>query len=212
MDGRKVSNRLDLATALAEAEINYRARRPLSAQRHVAAAEHMPGGNTRTVLHFNPFPIVFARGYGNRLTDVDGLEYLDLLGEYSAGLYGHSNPVIQAAVKRALEDGTVLGGPNQYEAPLAEAICARFPSVDLLRFTNSGTEANLLALATVHALRPGRSRILVFDGGYHGGVLSFRGGSAPLNAPFEWLIASYNEVDGVRHAARARSRDRGRAG
>src|ERR1035438_5217210 len=122
MDGCKVSSRLNLASVLAEAQTKYRARRPLSAQHHTAAALHMPGGNTRTVLHFPPFPIVFARGYGNRLTDVDGHEYLDLLGEYSAGLYGHSNSVIQAAVKQALEDGTVLGGPNQYEAALAAAI------------------------------------------------------------------------------------------
>lgn len=203
MDGCKVSSRLNLASVLAEAQTKYRARRPLSAQHHTAAALHMPGGNTRTVLHFPPFPIVFARGYGNRLTDVDGHEYLDLLGEYSAGLYGHSNSVIQAAVKQALEDGTVLGGPNQYEAALAAAIRDRFPSVDLLRFTNSGTEANLMALATARALRPGRSRIMVFKGGYHGGVFSFRGHSSLLNAPFEWLIESYNDVEGVRATLRA---------
>ncbi|HXQ31487.1 MAG TPA: aminotransferase class III-fold pyridoxal phosphate-dependent enzyme [Steroidobacteraceae bacterium] len=203
MDGRQVSGTLDLEAALAEVEARYRARRPISAQRRLAAAEHMPGGNTRTVLHFSPFPIVFARGQGNRLTDVDGIEYLDLLGEYSAGLYGHSNPVIQAAIKQAVDDGTVLGGPNQYETGLAQAIRARFPSVDLLRFTNSGTEANLIALATVRALRPGRLRIMVFDGGYHGGVFNFRGRSAPLNAPFDWLIATYNDVEGVRAALHA---------
>src|SRR5205823_14475262 len=66
---------------------------------------------------------------------------------FRSGLYGHSDPVIQAAFKKAIDDGTVLGGPNQYEARLAAAIRARFPSVDLIRFTNSGTEANLLALS-----------------------------------------------------------------
>jgi glutamate-1-semialdehyde 2,1-aminomutase len=203
MDRQEVSEKVDLSNVLAEVETRYRIRRPISAQRQLAAAEHMPGGNTRTVLHFSPFPVVFARGHGNRLTDVDGLEYLDLLGEYSAGLYGHSNPVVQAAIKQALDDGTALGGPNQYETGLAEAIRARFPSVDLLRFTNSGTEANLMALSTARALRPGRSRIMVFDGGYHGGVFNFRGRSAPLNAPFDWLIAHYNDVEGVRAALRA---------
>jgi glutamate-1-semialdehyde 2,1-aminomutase len=172
----------DLATALAAVESRYRMRRPISAQYQHAASEHMPGGNTRTVLHFSPFPLVFARGDGNRLTDVDGLEYLDLLGEYSAGLYGHSNPIIQAAIKQALDDGTVFGGPNQYETELAKAIRGRFPSIDLLRFTNSGTEANLMAISAVRALRPDRPRIMVFDGAYHGSVFNFRGLGASLIA------------------------------
>ena len=77
---------------------------------------------------------------------------MDLLGEYTAGLYGHGEPVIQAAQKKAIDEGTVLGGPNQYEARLAAAIRARFPSVELLRFTNSGTEANLMALSALRAL------------------------------------------------------------
>ena len=193
---------LDLATALDAVESQYRKRRPISAQYQHAAAEHMPGGNTRTVLHFSPFPLVFARGHGNRLTDVDGLEYLDLLGEYSAGLYGHSNPIIQAAIRQALDDGTVFGGPNQYETGLAQAIRGRFPSIDLLRFTNSGTEANLMAISAVRALRPDRPRVMVFDGAYHGSVFNFRGLGASLVAPFDWLIASYNDIEGARTALR----------
>lgn len=197
------SNGLDLAGALAAAESRYRIRRPISAQCQRASAEHMPGGNTRTVLHFSPFPLVFASGRGNRLTDVDGLEYLDLLGEYSAGLYGHSDPVVQEAIQLALNDGTVLGGPSPYETGLAQAIRARFPSIDLLRFTNSGTEANLMALSTVRALRPHRPRIVVFDGAYHGSVFNFRGLGASLIAPFDWLMASYNDLEGVRTTLRA---------
>jgi 4-aminobutyrate aminotransferase-like enzyme len=75
------------------------------------AAEHLPGGNTRTVLHYTPFPLTWASGKGNRLTDLDGRTYLDLLGEYSAGLFGHSNAIIQEALKQAIDDGLVLGGP-----------------------------------------------------------------------------------------------------
>src|SRR5476651_2105576 len=75
----------ELASALAEVESHYAARHPLSERRHASAARHLPGGNTRTVLHFSPFPLTFAGGKGNRLTDVDGLSYQDLLGEYSAG-------------------------------------------------------------------------------------------------------------------------------
>jgi glutamate-1-semialdehyde 2,1-aminomutase len=196
------SDSLDLAGTLTAAESRYRIRRPISAQCQRESAEHMPGGNTRTVLHFSPFPLVFAGGRGNRLTDVDGLEYLDLLGEYSAGLYGHSNPVVQAAIQKALNDGTVFGGPSRYETGLAQAIRARFPSIDLLRFTNSGTEANLMALSTVRALRPHRPRIMVFDGAYHGSVFNFRGLGASFIAPFDWLVASYNDLEGVRTALR----------
>ena len=105
-------HRGDLANVLAEAETHYHGRHPNSARRHAGATAHLPGGNTRTVLHFNPFPLTFASGCGNRLTDIDGLGYLDLLGEYSAGLYGHSNPIIHAAMQHALNDGLLLGGPT----------------------------------------------------------------------------------------------------
>jgi glutamate-1-semialdehyde 2,1-aminomutase len=163
----------------------------------------MPGGNTRTVLHYGPFPLTVARGLGNRLTDIDGFEYLDLLGEYSAGLYGHTHPVIQAAMKQAIDDGLALGGPNLYEARLAEAIGARFTSMELIRFTNSGTEANLMALSAARALCPGRSRVLAFDGAYHGGVFYFRHGGSRLNVPFDWLIGSYNDIGGTRALLRS---------
>jgi glutamate-1-semialdehyde 2,1-aminomutase len=195
--------RSELVAAIAEVEARYVARHPRSAERQAHAAKHLPGGNTRTVLHYAPFPLTWASGSGNRLRDVDGFEYLDLLGEYSAGLYGHSDPIITAAIKRALDAGTVLGGPNLYEAELAAAIRERFPSIDLLRFTNSGTEANLMALSALRALRPGRPRVMVFDGAYHGGVFYFREGSSQLNVPFDWLIAEYNDLEGTRAVLRA---------
>jgi glutamate-1-semialdehyde 2,1-aminomutase len=195
----------DLARALAEVVSRYEARHPQSARRHTQAARHMPGGNTRTVLYYSPFPLSWSSGSGNRLTDVDGLEYLDLLGEYSAGLYGHTNPIVQAAMKRAIDDGLVLGGSNLYEARLAEAIRARVPSIDLIRFTNSGTEANLMALSATRALTPGRKRVAVFDGAYHGGVMYFRHGGSRLNVPFDWLICQYNDVEGTRASLRSHS-------
>ena len=185
----------DLADALAEAEAQYRSSHPKSAARQDEAAQHMPGGNTRTVLFFTPFPLTWAGGKGNRLTDLDGHEYLDLLGEYTAGLFGHSDPVIQAAQKKAIDDGTVLGGPNQYEARLAAAIRARFPSIELMRFTNSGTEATLLALSAVRAQRPDRPRVMTFSHGYHGSVFYFSKKSAALNMPLPWVIGEYNNVE-----------------
>jgi glutamate-1-semialdehyde 2,1-aminomutase len=184
----------DLSGRLAAAEARYIERNPESRRLHERRARVMPGGNTRTTIHQPPFPLTIVRGEGARIVDADGHQYLDFLGEYTAGLYGHSHPVIVGAIREALADGIVLGAPNRYETTLAEAICARFPSIELVRFCNSGTEANLLALSLARAVT-GRSRVLVFAGAYHGGILVFNHGSSPLNPPFDWLIGEYNNAD-----------------
>jgi glutamate-1-semialdehyde 2,1-aminomutase len=183
-----------LDAAVQEVEATYVAANPKSHAAWQQALKAMPGGNTRTVLHFDPFPATMARGAGAYLEDIDGHRYVDFLGEYSAGLYGHSNDAIRAAVHAALDDGIVLGGPNTYEVKLAELVKERFPSVEQLRFCNSGTEANIMALslARVHT---GREAVLVFDAGYHGGVLTFAYGGSPLNLPFPYVVAPYNEID-----------------
>jgi glutamate-1-semialdehyde 2,1-aminomutase len=197
---------VSLESALEEAENRYAAANPKSAARHSSARASMPGGNTRTVLHYAPFPLTWAKGEGARLTDLDGHTYTDFLGEHSAGLYGHSNPVILEAVRNALEGGIVLGGPNQYEAELASTIHDRFPSIQLLRFCNSGTEANVFAIQTARAAT-GKSAILAFEGGYHGGVLYFRKGGAPLNLPVKTLIATYNDPEGAEDIIRAHAHE-----
>jgi glutamate-1-semialdehyde 2,1-aminomutase len=191
-----VSTITDAATRLAEAEARYVEANPESRRLHDERARFMPGGNTRTTIHQPPFPLTIVRGEGSRLTDADGHEYVDFLGEYTAGLYGHSHPVIVDAIGSALADGFVLGAPNRYESVLAEAIVARFPSIDLVRFCNSGTEANLLALSLCRAVT-GRSGVLVFAGAYHGGILLFAHGASPLNPPFEWIIGGYNDAAGA---------------
>lgn len=191
-----------LAAALSEARETYVAANTASLAAHVEATAAMPGGNTRTVLFHTPFPLAMARGQGCRLWDVDGHEYVDLLGEYTAGLYGHSNPVIRAAIGAALDCGWNLGAHGINEARLARLIVDRFPSIDLVRFTNSGTEANLMAVATAIAAT-GRKRVLVFDGGYHGGILYFGGGGIPINAPHQWVLGQYNDAPGAVALARA---------
>jgi glutamate-1-semialdehyde 2,1-aminomutase len=75
--------------------------------------EAMPGGNTRTTLHNAPFPLTVVRGEGCRLWDADGHEYIDVLGEYTAGIYGHSHPVIRAAIDKALNHGWNYAGRNR---------------------------------------------------------------------------------------------------
>jgi glutamate-1-semialdehyde 2,1-aminomutase len=191
---------------LAEAEARYVAANPESRRLHEQRARFMPGGNTRTTIHQPPFPLTVVHGEGARITDADGHEYVDFLGEYTAGLYGHSHPVIVEAIREALQDGIVLGAPNRYEALLAEAVCSRFPSIDLVRFCNSGTEANLLALSLARAVT-GRDGVLVFAGGYHGGILLFAHGVSLLNPPFEWVVGEYNDAEGAARLIAQRADD-----
>jgi glutamate-1-semialdehyde 2,1-aminomutase len=186
----------DIAVRLGEARERFIAANPLSRDIHESATQWMPGGNTRSTLFYNPFPLAMAQGVGCRLSDADGHEYVDLLGEYTAGLYGHNNPIIREAIDAALDTGWNFGAQGLMDARLAQLLCDRFPSIDLVRFTNSGTEANLLALATA-TLVTDRSSVLVFDGAYHGGVLSFANGVMPLNVPHRWVVASYNDFDGT---------------
>ncbi|TWS98466.1 aspartate aminotransferase family protein [Reyranella sp. CPCC 100927] len=189
---------VSLQEALRETEERYVAANPKSRARQDEAAKSMPGGNTRSVLYYSPFPVAIARAQAQTLTDIDGHSYVDFLGEYTAGLYGHSHPVIMDAIARASQDGIVFGGPNREEAELARLMCARFPSLDLVRFTNSGTESNLMALVTARA-HTGRSHVMVMEGGYHGGVLTFYyGPDFPINAPFPFIMAHINDVEGTR--------------
>jgi glutamate-1-semialdehyde 2,1-aminomutase len=179
--------------ALEKARARYVAANPRSRAAHEAAAASMPGGNTRTTLFYSPFPLAMAAADGCRLTDLDGHTYVDLLGDYTAGLYGHNHPVIRRAVDAALDNGWNFGAHGTDEARLAAVLCGRFPSLELVRFTNSGTEANLLALATA-TTHTGRGTVLVFRGGYHGSVLSFGDGHFPLNVPHRFAIGEYNDL------------------
>lgn len=187
---------VDLAAQVAEAERRYVERNPESRWLHEERARFMPGGNTRTVLHLDPFPLTIVRGEGACITDADGHEYLDFLGEYTAGLYGHSHPVIAKAIRDALADGIVLGAPNTYEGRLAACLCERFPSIERVRFCNSGTEANLFALSLAR-VATGKPALMVFEGAYHGGVFHFKDREAPLNAPFPYVVGRYNDAEGA---------------
>jgi len=195
-----------LDDAVREQVQRYVDRNPLSALRHERAAKAMPGGNTRSILHFDPFPLAFERGEGAHLWSLDGHQYVDFLGEFTAGLYGHSERAVLDALRDTLDRGLSFGGVNDLEPRLAELVCARFPSVDLVRFTNSGTEANLMALALAVATT-GRRKVLVFRGGYHGGVLTFGEAPSPVTVPHEWVLADYDDVAGTRALLREHGRE-----
>lgn len=181
---------------LAAVHERYAAKRPRSAELHARARVVMPGGSTRSVLDVQPFPFRVASAHGARLVDVDGHEYVDFLGDYSAGLLGHDPGPVEAAVAQALELGWGYGGVHTDEVRFAEAVVERFPSIEQVRFTNSGTEANLMAiqLARHHT---GRDRVVVMDRAYHGGLLYFGHGGEALLAPFEFERLRYNDIDGV---------------
>ena len=181
---------------LAEAMANFVAKRPKTAALHERAKAVMPGGNTRTVLYSTPFPIRAERAEGCTIWDVDGHSYLDLVGEYSAGIYGHSNPRIHRAVNDALAQGLNMGAHHTREVIFAEAVTKRF-DLDLVRFTNSGTEANMMALAAARCFT-GRKKIMPMEGGYHGGTLYFSHGASPVNAPFDCVLARFNDIEKTR--------------
>lgn len=180
-----------LIELLEAAKRRFIARNPRSAEHQLIAARVMPGGNTRTVLFYEPFPLVMARGEGCRLWDVDDHEYIDFLGEFTAGIYGHSHPIIRQAITAAVDNGLSLASHHVLEARLAGALCERF-ALERVRFTNSGTEATLMALSLAREITR-RPKMMVFEGAYHGSLLNFRGAGRTLNVPFEFVMAPYND-------------------
>ncbi|MEB8385782.1 aminotransferase class III-fold pyridoxal phosphate-dependent enzyme [Rhodobacteraceae bacterium KMM 6894] len=196
----------DLDDALTAARHRFAQNNPKSLERHRAAAAALPGGNTRAVLYYPPFPLTFTGGDGCRVHTLDGQTLIDMVSEYTAGIYGHSNPVIAAALKTAIDNGLSLGGPNTVEARYASVLTDRFPAYERVRFCNSGTEANIMALSMARAIT-GRPRIIAMTEGYHGGVLSYGHGGSVLNLPFPMSFATYNNVEGTRAMIRAAGDD-----
>ncbi|KXX80417.1 Beta-phenylalanine transaminase [Madurella mycetomatis] len=183
-------------SALAAAESRFIANNPLSKRQHELAVDALPGGNTRTLLHTSPFPLSMDRGEGAYVWDEDGHKYVDFVGELSAGLYGHSHPVIRQALLSTLDStGLSLGATTAHEHRYASLLCARF-RLARVRMTNSGTEANLHALAGARRFTS-RRRVVVFSGAYHGAVLSFPDGRAAANVvdSADFVVAPrYNDV------------------
>lgn len=184
-----------LDRALAAAVRRYVEANPTSARLARAAADVLPGGNTRSVLHTEPFGVRVAGAEGAVLTTVDGDRVVDLLGDYSAGLLGR-RPEVAEAVRAVLERGWGFGAMSDAEARFARALVERFPSVEQVRFTNSGSEADLMAVLTARHVT-GRDRVVVFEGAYHGGPMTFLPGSEPLRVPFEFSVLPYNDVAAV---------------
>ncbi len=143
-----------------------------SAQLYERARRLMPGGvnsPVRAMRSIGRDPIFIASGAGPIITDVDGNHYVDWVSSWGPLILGHAHPDVVAAVGEAAARGTTFGAPTPGEVELAEQISQRFPSVQMLRMTSSGTEATLSAIRLARAAT-GRDTILKFSGAYHGHV------------------------------------------
>ncbi|TVY36690.1 putative aminotransferase [Lachnellula occidentalis] len=188
-----------LSTALAAAKERFSARNPNSKKIFEGACDFLPGGNTRTLLYTAPFPVCMKKGEAYQVFDEDGHVYTDFVGELTAALYGHSHPLIQKSLISTIQSiGLNLGATIQQENVHAKLICERF-NLSKIRFCNSGTEANLHALAGARRFT-GKRKVVVFYGAYHGAVLGFWDGVQENGVDkAEWVIGRYNDIEGAKH-------------
>ena len=190
-------------------------------------AQHvLPGGNTRTTVFLKPYPIYAARGEGCRIWDVDGVERIDCINNFTAAIHGHAHPRLVEEAIDQLRLGTAFGMPTSSEVELAQLLAERVASVEQLRFSNSGTEAvmNALKAARAHTSRPAIAKC---EGSYHG-TYDFAevsmdssaanwGNGAPRSVPFsrgtpqgvldDVVVIPFNDVDGSAQILRERGRE-----
>jgi glutamate-1-semialdehyde 2,1-aminomutase len=138
-----------------------------SALLHERARRVLPGGNTRTTVYRSPYPVYARSGEGSRVIDVDGVERVDFLNNYTALIHGHAHPSIVRAATAAVAGGSCFGAPTESEIRLAEMIVERVPGGERVRFTNSGSEAVMMAIKAARAYT-GRPKIAKCEGLYHG--------------------------------------------
>jgi glutamate-1-semialdehyde 2,1-aminomutase len=145
----------------------YQRRNPRSAARFTEAQQVLAGGNSRLTAYFAPFPFYAAHGEGCSLYDIDGNRRIDFYNNATSLIFGHSNPQVTAAISAQAEKGTAFANPTDPEVALASLLTTALPSVQRLRFTNSGTEGTMLAVRAARAYT-GKPKIAKIEGGYHG--------------------------------------------
>jgi glutamate-1-semialdehyde 2,1-aminomutase len=178
------------------------------------AQQLMPGGVSSPVRAFKSVggdPVVFDRVLGAYAWDVDGNQYIDYIGSWGPAIVGHAHPEVIEALRQALEKGTSFGAPSVLENELAERVIEAVPSVEMVRFVNSGTEACMAALRLMRAYT-GREKVIKFEGCYHGHADMFlvKAGSGvatlglpdspgvPKAATSATLTAPYNDLEAVK--------------
>ncbi len=178
------------------------------------AKKILPGGVNSPVRAFKSVggtPIFIERGEGSKIYDVDGNEYIDYIGSWGPHLFGHNPPFIKEAIKEALEKGTSFGTPTELEVKIAELVKELVPSIEMIRFVNSGTEATMSAIRVARGFTK-RNKIIKFEGCYHGhadfflikagsGALTFGIPTSPGvtngNAK-DTLVADFNKIQSVK--------------
>jgi len=188
--------------------IEYVSRTPKSKALYDRAKKVLPAGVSYGIRYFEPYPFYTARAHGSKLYDVDGNEYIDFWLGHTALILGHSPPIVMEAVRKQLENGTHYGTSHESEIALAEQVVRMVPSAEMVRFTNSGTEANMYATRLARAYS-GKKEIAKFEGGWHGGYDALHVGvrcpydvpeSAGLTAGAtqDTVLLPFNDLDGVR--------------
>ena len=145
----------------------YEAAHPRSKELHREASGYLPGGSSRGAAYFDPYPFFVERAEDHYVYDVDGNRYLDFMLNATTYVLGHANPRVVGAVREQATRGFSHSTPTEAQVRLARTLCERVPSVDKIRFTNSGTEGTLNAIRLARAFT-GKHKIAKFEGGYHG--------------------------------------------
>jgi glutamate-1-semialdehyde 2,1-aminomutase len=157
-----------MAGAALEREIQrYLARTPKSRALQAEAADVLPGGSSRGTAYFAPYPFFAEGGEGHYVYDVDGNRYLDFMLNATSLILGHAHPAIVEGLGAQAARGTAFSTPTVSQVRLARLLRDRIPSMDTVRFTNSGTEGTLMAIRAARAFT-GRPKLAKFEGGYHG--------------------------------------------
>ena len=148
-------------------EEEYRRVTPMSRAQWERGKPVMPGGMIKGAYWVPPYPVYIDRAEGCYLWDLDGRRYVDFVNHHTATILGHSHPAVVEALSRELDRGIGIGAPTALEVEAAEEITKRIPSVDKVRFTNSGTESTLHATRLARAVT-GKPKVAKFEGAYHG--------------------------------------------